>query len=99
MSGARSLGEVIDQLDALWPPAGAEEWDAVGLVVGARSQEVKHIRLVVDVVRATVDEAIADGVDLIVAHHPLLLRGVTSVSEDSYKGTLVSDLIREPPIR
>ena len=94
MSSARPLGEVIDQLDALWPPAGAEEWDAVGLVVGARSHEVTHIRLVVDVVRATVDEAIADGVDLIVAHHPLLLRGVTSVSEESYKGALVADLIR-----
>jgi len=94
VSSARALGEVIDQLDALWPPAGAEEWDAVGLVVGARSHEVTHIRLVVDVVRATVHEAIADGVDLIVAHHPLLLRGVTSVSEESYKGALVADLIR-----
>jgi len=68
VSSARPLGDVIDQLDALWPPAGADEWDAVGLVVGARHHQVRHIRLVVDVVRATVDEAIADGVDLIVAH-------------------------------
>jgi len=94
VSNAHPLGEVIEQLDELWPPAGAEEWDAVGLVVGARSQDVTHIRLVIDVVRATVDEAIADGVDLLVAHHPLLLRGVTSVSEDTYKGALVADLIR-----
>lgn len=94
MSSSLPLSTVIDTLDGLWPPAGAEEWDAVGLVVGARSQQVTHIRLVVDVVRATVDEAISDGADLIVAHHPLLLRGVTSVAEDHYKGALVADLIR-----
>ena len=94
MSSSLPLSTVIDTLDGLWPPAGAEEWDAVGLVVGARSQQVTHIRLVVDVVRATVDEAISDGADLIVAHHPLLLRGVTSVTEDHYKGALVADLIR-----
>ena len=94
MSSSLPLSTVIETLDGLWPPAGAEEWDAVGLVVGARSQQVTHIRLVVDVVRATVDEAISDGADLIVAHHPLLLRGVTSVAEDHYKGALVADLIR-----
>jgi dinuclear metal center YbgI/SA1388 family protein len=94
VSSSLPLSTVIETLDGLWPPAGAEEWDAVGLVVGARSQQVTHIRLVVDVVRATVDEAIADGADVIVAHHPLLLRGVTSVAEDHYKGALVADLIR-----
>lgn len=94
MSSSLPLSTVIETLDGLWPPAGAEEWDAVGLVVGARSQHVTHIRLVVDVVRATVDEAISDGADLIVSHHPLLLRGVTSVAEDHYKGALVADLIR-----
>ena len=94
MSKSLPLSTVIETLDGLWPPAGAEEWDAVGLVVGSGSQQVSHIRLVVDVVRATVDEAIADGADLIVAHHPLLLRGVTSVSEEHYKGALVADLIR-----
>ena len=94
MSSSLPLSTVIETLDGLWPPAGAEDWDAVGLVVGARSQQVTHIRLVVDVVRATVDEAISDGADLIVAHHPLLLRGVTSVAEDHYKGALVADLIR-----
>ena len=94
MTSSLPLSTVIETLDGLWPPGGAEEWDAVGLVVGARSQQVTHIRLVVDVVRATVDEAISDGADLIVAHHPLLLRGATSVAEDHYKGALVADLIR-----
>jgi dinuclear metal center YbgI/SA1388 family protein len=91
---APTLREVVGVLDDMFPPAGAEAWDRVGLVTGRLDQEIGHIRLVVDVVKDTVDEAIGDSVDLVVAHHPLLLRGVHSVAEDEYKGALVASLIR-----
>ncbi len=52
------------------------------------------IRLAVDAVLETVDEAIDDGAQLLLTHHPLLLRGVTSVAEDRYKGAVVARLIR-----
>ena len=42
----------------------------------------------------TVDEAVAAGAQLLVVHHPLLLRGVTSVAEDRYKGAVIARLIR-----
>jgi dinuclear metal center YbgI/SA1388 family protein len=48
----------------------------------------------VDVVEATVDEALAAGADLIVAHHPLLLRGVHGVPTSTPKGQLVHRMIR-----
>lgn len=88
------LHQVLATLEQLWPPAEAEHWDAVGLVTGDPSHEVRSILLVVDVVDQTVQEACDLGADLIVAHHPLLLRGVTSVAEDHYKGRLVATLIR-----
>lgn len=50
--------------------------------------------MAVDVVADTVEEALDGGYDLLIAHHPLLLRGVTSVAEDRYKGALISRLIR-----
>lgn len=89
-----TLGAVRQVIEEMWPPSGAEPWDAPGLVVGSLDQPVSHLRLVVDVVASSVDEALRDGVDLLVAHHPLLLRGVTSVSEELYKGHLVASLIR-----
>jgi dinuclear metal center YbgI/SA1388 family protein len=49
---------------------------------------------VVDCVPETVAEALAEQADLIVAHHPLLLRGVSSVAPTTYKGRIVHDLIR-----
>jgi dinuclear metal center YbgI/SA1388 family protein len=52
------------------------------------------VLLSVDAVSDTVQEAVDGGYELLLAHHPLLLRGVTSVAEDRYKGALVAKLIR-----
>ena len=93
-TAAPTLREVIAVLDEIWPRNLAEEWDAVGLVTGNPDNDVRSIRLVVDVVSDTVSEAIDAGDDLIIAHHPLLLRGVTSLAEDEVKGQLASQLIR-----
>ena len=89
-----SLADVARVSHDLWPLSGAEDWDAPGLVSGDPSSRVDSILLVVDVVAETVAEAVDTGADLILAHHPLLLRGVTSVAEDRYKGALLARLIR-----
>jgi dinuclear metal center YbgI/SA1388 family protein len=89
-----SLAEVARVSHDLWPLSGAEDWDAPGLISGDPASAVDSILLVVDVVADTVAEAVQSGADLILAHHPLLLRGVTSVAEDRYKGALLARLIR-----
>jgi dinuclear metal center YbgI/SA1388 family protein len=88
------LRQVLERVEALWPVAGAEEWDAPGLVVGDVDASVSHIRLVVDAVPDTVAEAAEGGAELVISHHPLLLKPVHSVAEDKYKGRVVSSLIR-----
>jgi len=90
----RTLREVLDVLEELWPIAGAEEWDSPGLVVGSADQKISSIHLVVDVTRESVAEAVEQGADVIIAHHPLLLRGVTTLAESTYKGNIVASLIR-----
>jgi dinuclear metal center YbgI/SA1388 family protein len=89
-----TLASVVGLLDDLYPPAWAQEWDRVGLVVGEPEAPIRRILCVVDCVPQTVDEAIRVGADLIVAHHPLLLRGVSSVATTTYQGRIVHDLIR-----
>lgn len=74
--------------------AGAEEWDAPGLVVGNPAHELRRILLAVDAVAATGREAVEVDAQLLLVHHPLLLRGVTSVAEDRPKGALIAELIR-----
>lgn len=89
-----TLREVVAVLDDLYDPSRAADWDAVGTVAGDPDQQVSSILLAVDPVQAVVDEAIADGVDLVLTHHPLWLRGVTSMSASTPKGRVVHDLIR-----
>lgn len=89
-----TVREVVDYAHALWPLSGAEEWDAPGLVVGSLDHDVTRILLAVDAVSETVTQACDINADLLLTHHPLLMRSVTSVAEDRYKGHLVSKLIR-----
>jgi len=89
---ATTVGQVQAVIEQLWPIAGAEGWDAPGLLAGSPSAEVRSILLAVDAVLDTVDEAVDH--DLLLVHHPLLLRGVTSIAEDRYKGAVLSRLIR-----
>jgi dinuclear metal center YbgI/SA1388 family protein len=88
------VADVVAALERRYPPAWAEQWDRVGLVLGEPEAAVRRVLCVVDCVPETVAEALDAGVDLIVAHHPLLLRGVSSVAPTTYKGRIVHQLIK-----
>jgi dinuclear metal center YbgI/SA1388 family protein len=87
------LREVVDALDALYPPSWAESWDAVGLVVGDPDAVVRRVLFAIDPVTPVVAEAAERGADLLVTHHPLYLRGTTSVAATDPKGRVVHRLI------
>lgn len=89
-----TVGDLVTLLEAAYPPALAEDWDSVGLVCGDPAEPVTKVLVCVDVTDDVVEAALAGGVGLLVAHHPLLLRGVDSVSADRPKGRIVHRLIR-----
>ncbi|MCU1578289.1 MAG: Nif3-like dinuclear metal center hexameric protein [Rhodoglobus sp.] len=89
-----TVADVNAAVGRLWPVAGAEPWDAVGLIAGDREAPVSSILLAVDAVLDTVREAVDNKADLLLVHHPLLLRGVTSVASETYKGSVLTTLIR-----
>ena len=88
------LADAIAALEAAYPPALAQGWDAVGLVCGDPDDRLDTVLVAVDPVPETVDEALATGAQLLVTHHPLLLRGVHGVGADTPKGALVHRLVR-----
>jgi dinuclear metal center YbgI/SA1388 family protein len=89
-----NVGDALAALNTAYPPGLAADWDAVGLVCGDPADELRSVLVAVDPVPETVDEAIASGAQLLVAHHPLLLRGVHGVGADTPKGALVHRLVR-----
>jgi len=88
------LSQVIEALEALWPATRAESWDAVGTVVGDPDREVTRVLFAVDPVQEIADEAVRLGADLLVTHHPLYLRGTTTVAASTFKGRVVHTLIK-----
>jgi dinuclear metal center YbgI/SA1388 family protein len=89
-----TLSDVVGVLDRRYDPRGAESWDAVGLVTGDPDQPVRRVLLAVDPVQEVVEEAVAWGADLLVTHHPLLLRPVHGVATTTPKGRAVTALVR-----
>lgn len=88
-----TLGSVLEAAEELWPNSLAEDWDAVGLVTGRTSQQISKIVMAVDPTLEVIEDAIARGADLLITHHPLLLRGVTQVAGTSFKGEAIHRLI------
>lgn len=90
----RIVADALSVAERLWPIDGAEAWDAPGLLAGDPSAPLSRILLAVDAVADTVDEAVERGAELLVVHHPLLMRGVTTVAESTAKGALLARLVR-----
>jgi dinuclear metal center YbgI/SA1388 family protein len=86
------LADVIETLEEAYPPRLAQSWDSVGLVCGDPADALESVTIAVDATPSVVDE-VPDG-GLLLAHHPLLLRGVDTVAANTPKGALVHRLIR-----
>ncbi|MGH3899095.1 MAG: Nif3-like dinuclear metal center hexameric protein [Pseudonocardiaceae bacterium] len=89
-----TVRDVVAALEAAYPPALAESWDAVGLVCGDPAEPVQRVLVAIDPVAEIVAEALELDAQLLVTHHPLLLRGVHGVPADDPKGVLVHRLVR-----
>jgi len=89
-----TVTEVVAVLEERYPSGWAEDWDRVGLVLGEPEATVRRVLCVVDCVPETVEEALRVDAQMIVAHHPLILRGVSSVAPTTYKGRVIHRLIR-----
>ena len=75
------IKEVLSALERFAPLPLQESWDNAGLQVGLTETEVSGALLCLDVNERIVDEAVKKGCNLIVSHHPLLFRGLKTISD------------------
>lgn len=88
-----STAAVVELLERRFPPQLAASWDQVGLQVGTANRTCSRVLFSVDPNLDVIDEAIARSCQLIVTHHPLLMRGIHKVTDDSWRGRAVQKLI------
>ena len=75
------IQDVLSALERFAPLPLQESWDNAGLQVGLTEAEVSGALLYLDVTESVVDEALERGCNLIVSHHPLLFRGLKTISD------------------
>lgn len=91
---AVTVQDVVGALEAAYPPALAESWDQVGLICGDPADEVTKVAFALDCTQEVAERAVAAGAQLLVVHHPLLLRGVHSVAANTPKGKVIHTLLK-----
>jgi dinuclear metal center protein, YbgI/SA1388 family len=79
-----TIKEIISAIEEFAPLFFQESYDNSGVQVGDVAQEAKSALVCMDVTEAVVDEAISKGCNLIVAHHPLVFKGVKSLTGKDY---------------
>ena len=82
----KTVGDIVAALEAAYPPELAESWDQVGLICGDPDEPVHKVAFALDCTMSVVERALEEGADMLVVHHPLLLRGVHSVAANTPKG-------------
>ncbi|MEM9545623.1 MAG: Nif3-like dinuclear metal center hexameric protein [Bacteroidota bacterium] len=79
-----TIGEIFDFLHSIAPFEYQESYDNAGLIVGDREKECSGAITCLDSTEAVIDEAIQMGANLVVAHHPIVFRGLKRFNGANY---------------
>lgn len=85
---------ILQFLESIAPPIYQESYDNAGLIVGDASVEVSEVLCCLDVTEAVVEEAIAKNCNLIVAHHPIVFKGLKRFNGHNYVERVVIKAIK-----
>src|SRR3954470_22348557 len=89
-----TVADVVRVL-AQWAPLSlAAEWDNVGLLLGDATAPVRRLMTCLTVTPESAGEAVRDGAELIVTHHPILFRPVQKLTSATAEGRMLLGLAR-----
>lgn len=88
------IAEVLDTLEKCAPLPLQDSFDNAGLQIGQTDAEVKGVLVCLDITENVVDEAISQGYNLVVSHHPLIFKGYKSITGKDYTERCILKAIR-----
>lgn len=89
-----TVGDILEYLEFIAPPALKMEWDNVGLLCGSRSTPVTKILVALDPFEHVCQEAADWGAELMVTHHPLIFQPLSSITDETSLGRGILTLCR-----
>jgi dinuclear metal center YbgI/SA1388 family protein len=78
------ISEITNYLESLAPLSSQESYDNSGLLTGSKNDEVTNVLIVLDCTEAVLDEAIRKKCNLIIAHHPIIFKGLKKLTGSNY---------------
>ena len=88
------LKEIINYLQEWAPLSLQESYDNSGLIVGDAGMEVNGALICLDSTEEVIDEAIEKGINLVIAHHPIVFKGLKKFNGKDYVERVVMKAIK-----
>ncbi|MDX5326471.1 MAG: Nif3-like dinuclear metal center hexameric protein, partial [Bacteroidota bacterium] len=88
------ISDLLDSLNEWAPPSFQEDYDNSGMICGDPTQPVKKVLIALDCIESVVDEAIREKANVIIAHHPIVFKGLRSFTGKNYVERTVIKAIR-----
>jgi len=88
------IKELIAYLEEKVPLQYQEKYDNAGLIVGDAENELEDVLICLDSTEAVIDEAIARGCNVVIAHHPIIFSGIKKLTGKTYIGRTIIKAIR-----
>ena len=89
------IKEIITAVEVFAAPELQEEWDNTGLLTGNEMEECSGVLCVLDVTAAVLEEAVRNGCNLIVAHHPIIFKGLKRITGKNYVEAILIEAIKK----
>lgn len=78
------IKDIISEIELYAPLSVQESYDNSGLLTGSAESEVNKALITLDVTEAVVDEAIKENCEIIIAHHPVIFKGLKKITGDNF---------------
>ena len=79
-----TIKDITDHLETLAPRSYQEEYDNCGLLTGNASELVRGVLVTLDCTEEVIEEALRENCNLIIAHHPIIFRGLKKLTGQTY---------------
>jgi dinuclear metal center YbgI/SA1388 family protein len=88
------IKQIISYLESIAPRSYQESYDNAGLITGNPKWEITGVLICLDSLEEVVDEAITLGANLIVAHHPIVFKGLKKINGKNYVERIIIKAIK-----
>lgn len=89
------IKDLANCIETFAPLSLQEDYDNAGLLIGNPGNKVNRALICIDVTESILDEAISHECDMIIAHHPLIFRGITKLNGRNATERIVENCIRK----